>query len=84
MFILQVILCALLLLGIILLVALGPQILFSIRHERMMNKLLDRLPCETEEDDDFYDIVEELCEDESFLWRIHAQGKHSYHNLSKK
>jgi hypothetical protein len=84
MFTLQVILCVLLLTAIILLVALGPQIIFSIKHTRMITKMLDRLPCETEEDDDFYDIVEELCEDEAFLWRVHSQGKYSFRALNMK
>lgn len=76
--IVQIVLCTTILVTIAVAIYLAPKMIFSFRHERMMNKMLDQLPCDTNEENTFFDIVEELCEDEAFLWRIHRQGKLSF------
>lgn len=81
MFILQVILIALLIIALIVLIWMGPQILFSIRHERMINKMLNQIPEENRYDVAFVDIVIELCDDEAFLWKVHSRGKHSFQDV---
>lgn len=81
MFILQVILIALLIIALIVLIWMGPQIIFSIRHERMVSRMLNQIPEENRYDVAFVDIVIELCDDESFLWKVHTKGKRSLEKM---
>lgn len=82
--IVQFVLYGLLVASIAIMVWQGPRIIFHFRHDRMLELMLLQLPDEQDCDEDFFDIVETLCEDDqSFLWRVHPYGKRKQDSLKE-